>query len=150
VRVPHRVIEEIRHHLVSVYPHEGCGFLVGRGSGAAAGAGTGPVAVTQQLPVANRRERAARTRYLISPEDFMAAEQEAADQGLQIVGTYHSHPDVAAIPSSYDREHAWPWYRYLIVSVGAGRVREERLWQLADDRSAFVERSMHIQEESCQ
>ncbi len=150
MRVSRRVLEEIRRHLVSVYPNEGCGFLVGRGAGA--GAGPGPVAVTQQLPVANRRERggAARTRYLISPEDFMAAEREAAAQGLHIVGTYHSHPDVAAVPSSYDREHAWPWYRYLVVSVLAGTVREERLWQLADDRSAFLERSWHIQEESCQ
>jgi proteasome lid subunit RPN8/RPN11 len=142
------VLEEIRQHLVSAYPNEGCGFLVGREAGR--GAQQEPVAVTHQLPVTNRRdqERAARTRYLISPEDFMVAEREASARGLQVVGTYHSHPDVAALPSTYDREQAWPWYRYLIVSVGRGRVREERLWQLADDRSAFVERTMHIQEES--
>jgi proteasome lid subunit RPN8/RPN11 len=147
MRVSRQALEEIRQHLVSAYPNEGCGFLVGNEAGPAT-VGE-PAEVTRQLPVANRREQggAARTRYLISPKDFMDAEREAAAEGLQIVGTYHSHPDVAALPSTYDREHAWPWYRYLIVSVRRGMVREERLWQLADDRSAFVERTMHIQEE---
>ena len=30
--------------------------------------------------------------------------------GIDVVGVYHSHPDVAARPSRSDLESAWPWY----------------------------------------
>ena len=63
-----------------------------------------------------------------------------------MVGTYHSHPDVPALPSAYDTEHAWPWCCYLITSVAGGEVEEERVWELRDDRSGFVERELEVKE----
>jgi len=54
-----------------------------------------------------------------------------------IVGFFHSHPDVPARPSTYDQDHAWPWYSYLIVSVIKGEAHEVLNWKLKDDRSAF-------------
>ena len=142
MRIAGAALAAIRQHLVAAYPAEGCGFLVG-----ARGA-NGEVVVSHELPIANRRgaDGAARKRYLISPDDFQSAEREATASGLQIVGVYHSHPNVAARPSSYDQEHAWPWYRYLIVSVGGGAVRDERVWELADDRRGFVEQVLQIEE----
>lgn len=137
------VLAAIRRHLVAAYPAEGCGFLVG-----ARGA-NGEVVVSHELPIANRRvaDGAARKRYFISPDDFRSAERDATASGLQIVGVYHSHPNVAARPSSYDQEHAWPWYRYLIVSVIGGAVRDERVWELTDDRRVFVEHILRIEEQ---
>ena len=63
------------------------------------------------------------------------------------MGTYHSHPDVAARPSGYDLEHAWPWYRYLILSIVEGVVREERVWELRSDRSSFIEHTLHLKDQ---
>lgn len=143
MQITRSVLAAIRQHLQSAYPTEGCGFLLGvRGP-------DGEVAVRQYRAVQNRRlaGRKARNRYLISPDDFLSAEHDATASGLQIVGVYHSHPDVAARPSSYDREHAWPWYRYLIVSVVSGAVRDERVWELTDDRRAFVEQLLQIEEQ---
>ena len=53
------------------------------------------------------------------------------------MGIYHSHPDSPASPSEYDRDHAWPWFSYIIVSVNAGIAAEALAWKLRDDRSGF-------------
>lgn len=136
------VLVEIRRHLTGAYPMEGCGFLLGtRGS-------NGDVIVRYQLAVPNRQAGSGqeRTRYLIGPEDFLSAEREAGAQQLGVVGMYHSHPDVPARPSAYDTEHAWPSWCYYIASVNAGQVSEERVWELRDDRSGFVEHSLEVKE----
>ena len=93
-------MKTIRRHLSAAYPFEGCGFLLGEPESASE-----PV-VLSALVGNNKRipDGAARTRYLISPDDFLAAERDAAGMSLHIVGTYHSHPDVAARPSGYDLE----------------------------------------------
>ncbi len=141
-RITPGVLAEIRRHLVAAYPTEGCGLLLGMREP------NGDVLVRRQLPVTNRRavDGGGRTRYLIGPADFLTAEREAREQSLIVVGTYHSHPDEPARPSKYDTAHAWPWYCYLIASVAGGDVREERVWELRDDRSGFVERELEVKE----
>ena len=66
-------------------------------------------------------------------------------RGLEILGFYHSHPDVAARPSDYDRRHAWPWYSYVIVPVIGGRADAPRSWVLGDADAAFTEESMSVE-----
>lgn len=143
VRIAHGVLAEIQRHLAAAYPSEGCGLLLGtRGP-------NGDVVVRRQHAVPNQRAAdgaAGRTRYLIGPEDYLTAERQARLASLVVVGTYHSHPDVPALPSAYDVEHAWPWCCYLIASVAEGDVREERVWELRDDRSGFVERELEVEE----
>lgn len=133
-----RVLAEIRRVLEAAYPHEGCGFLVGRVDG--------DVEVHTQVAARNRREddRAASTRYLIAPEEYSAVAGQVGGDGFEIVGVYHSHPDIPAEPSLHDRDHAWPWYEYLIVSVESGVAGDARAWQLMDDRRSFVERPVRI------
>ncbi len=135
--IPRKLLAAIDAHLERSYPSEGCGFLLGT---------TNPCAVRDHLTVPNRREKdgAAATRYLITPNDFRDAERRAAELGLELIGTYHSHPDVAAVPSDYDREYAWPTYRYLIVRVAAGIASGHRVWELTDDRSRFREHAVVV------
>lgn len=141
MRIARAVFDSIGGELARAYPDEGCGFLIGHRS-------DGSVVVQHGRAVENRRsvDGRGRTRYLITPDDFRVAEREAGAAGLLVVGTYHSHPDVEARPSAYDRDHAWPWYRYLIVSVVAGAAREARVWEFRDDRSGFDERRLWIEE----
>ena len=61
------------------------------------------------------------------------------EQGAELLGFYHSHPDHPAEPSQYDLDHAWPVFSYVIVSVRAGKPGEMRSWRLRDDRSQFDE-----------
>jgi proteasome lid subunit RPN8/RPN11 len=117
------------------YPNECCGFVLGEirddgGRNAAA-----------LIPIVNAREAEEQYhRFKIEPEDFMRAEMEARSQGRDIIGFYHSHPDHPAEPSDYDREHALPFYSYLIVAVEKGKAGALTSWELAStDRTVFTE-----------
>ena len=125
------IASRIRAHGAETYSHECCGALLGRDS-------EGGREVVELLPLANRREDSPRSRFSITPEDFRAAEQTAAAHGLELVGWYHSHPDHPALPSEYDREYAWPWYSYVIVSVAAGEPGAITSWRLAENRTRFL------------
>lgn len=142
LRINAAVLGGIRQAAEAAYPSEGCGFLVGE-SGP-----NGEARVRRHEPVRNQRVEAGtgRNRYEIDPADFLAAEKKLRREGLELLGTYHSHPDHPAKPSEYDREHAWPWFRYLIVSVAKGVARDARVWQLTDDRTAFVEHTLQVEE----
>lgn len=142
LRIESGVLAAIRRSLEAAYPAEGCGFLVGKAGS------NGEVLVRRHEPVRNQRVDAGTggNRYEIAPADFLTTEKKLRSEGLDILGTYHSHPDHPAKPSEYDREHAWPWYRYLIVSVSQGVARDARVWQLADDRAAFVEHTLHVED----
>jgi proteasome lid subunit RPN8/RPN11 len=120
----------MREHLAAAYPEEGCGVLLGAES-------DGTRAVAEVVTIDNRREGERERRYLITPEQFLGAEKQARDRGLDVIGFFHSHPDHPAEPSAFDLEHAWPYYSYLIVSVRGGTPREAAAWRLADDRSRF-------------
>ncbi len=98
-----------------------------------------PGAKSRAFPLINRRDDSPRNRFSITPEDFRAAERVAVESGIDVLGWYHSHPDHPARPhaSEFDREHAWPWYSYVIVSVHGGAPQDLTSWQLDDDRSQF-------------
>ncbi len=123
--------DAIRTHGQGAYPDECCGLLLGRDEGETR-------RVEALVPASNDREQTARhNRFVISPEAFLAADKAARQQGLDVLGFYHSHPNAPARPSSYDLEHAWPVYSYLIVEVRDGRAVQMTSWVLHDDRSTF-------------
>ena len=132
--------QAIRAHGAEDYPHECCGFLVGRADGET-------VSVTRTVPAANLRDDSLRNRFEIDPGDLVKTDRAARADGLGVVGFYHSHPDAPARPSAFDREHAWPGYCYVIVSVQAGQPREMRSWRLTDDHSHFEEDEVRMTEE---
>jgi proteasome lid subunit RPN8/RPN11 len=123
-------MDQIRRHGEETYPHECCGFLLGS-------ADDGLRRIVEIRGQPNERTDSRENRFLISPEQFRDAERHARKAGQQMVGIYHSHPDSPPRPSQYDRDHAWPWFGYIIVSVGAGRAGEARAWELREDRSGY-------------
>jgi proteasome lid subunit RPN8/RPN11 len=124
------LVKEISEHGAKDYPHECCGALLGTDDAAGR-------EVRSLFPLINRRDDSPRNRFSITPEDFRAAERIATERGLDLLGWYHSHPDHPARPSEFDREHAWPWYSYVIVSVETGNPKDLTSWRLEDDRSKF-------------
>jgi proteasome lid subunit RPN8/RPN11 len=136
--IPDDVIKLIREHGEQAYPEEGAGFLLGRVDGESR-------EVTAILPLSNAREDEARhNRYLITPQDMLRGEQEAASQGVDVIGVFHSHPDHPAQPSEFDRQWALPWFSYIITSVQNGRSNGSRSWRLAEDRQQFLEERIEI------
>lgn len=137
------IAQQIRQHGAETYPHECCGALLGRdgvdGQATSAGGVQLPLReVVALYPLINRRDDSPRNRFAVTPEDVRDAEKAAQAKKLDIVGWYHSHPDHPAKPSQYDREHAWPWYSYVIVSVANGKPAEMTSWRLSDDRSDYA------------
>ena len=130
-----RHLQTIARHASVSYPEECCGFLIGR-------AGAHETLIERVLSVGNEREDSRHNRYVIRPETVLAAQKEARALGFDVVGYYHSHPDHPAVPSEFDREHAWPGLSYLIVSVEKGKVAAARSWRLTDDRARFEEEAI--------
>src|SRR5260370_735 len=124
--------------------HEGCGAMLGRD--AEARSETSGREVLGLHALVNRRDDSPRNRFSVTAEDVRDAEKVAHQQGLDVIGWYHSHPDHPARPSEFDREHAWPWYSYIIVSVQNGAPQEMTSWRLNDDRAEFSSEGLEILE----
>jgi proteasome lid subunit RPN8/RPN11 len=142
------VVEKIRQHGAESYPNECCGALLGRDSDTETVPARAAREVLEIFPLVNRREDSPRNRFFITAEDAHDADKAAHAQALDLIGWYHSHPDHPARPSEYDREHAWPWYSYIIVSVQSGNPRDMTSWRLQDDRSAFVAEELEIRNQA--
>src|SRR6266853_5378865 len=146
------IAQEIREQGAQGYPNECCGALLGRDTDGSSATTTGgalslPVReIVALFPLVNRRDDSPRNRFSVTAEDVGDSERAAQEKGLDVVGWYHSHPDHPARPSQYDREHAWPWYSYIIVSVANGKPQEMTSWRLTDDRSQFTCEALKIRE----
>ena len=131
LRLSRQIEEAIRKAGADAYPNECCGILFGSEDG-------DDHIVTSLRPIKNARENGEQYhRFLITAEDMMQAEMEARKLDLEIVGFYHSHPDHPARPSDYDREHALPFYSYIILRVAEGRPEQMTSWRLQLSREAF-------------
>ena len=121
---------QIRAHGVETYPHECCGAILGTDD-------EGARTVRDLMPLQNRRDDSPRNRFEVTPDDVRLAEKTAAEKKFDLIGWYHSHPDAPARPSEFDREHAWPWYSYIIVSIQKGAPHDMNSYRLQDDRTAY-------------
>jgi proteasome lid subunit RPN8/RPN11 len=134
--------EKIRAHGAETYPHECCGALLGRDLELKSQEAVREVLAL--FPLVNRRDDSPRNRFSVTAEDVLEADKAAQAQKLEVVGWYHSHPDHPARPSQYDRDHAWPWYSYIIVSVHNGAPQDMTSWRLNDDRQEFSPEGIEI------
>ncbi len=124
---------ELSRFAQASYPLEACGLLVGR-------AGDTKIDTVRVVPARNLNLERPEDRYLLDPQDFLAADRAARAEGLEIVGIWHSHPDSPARPSQTDLEGAWESYSYLIISTTADGAAALRSWRLVGDR--FVEEAV--------
>ena len=122
----------IRTEGESAYPNECCGILIGEIDS------SGVKTVKHAEAIRNAREDGEQYhRFLITPEDMLQAEQTARKRKQDVIGFYHSHPDHPALPSGYDKDHALPFYSYIIVSVMRSKSEELTSWELTADRKKF-------------
>ncbi|HSH02263.1 MAG TPA: M67 family metallopeptidase [Anaerolineae bacterium] len=134
------ILAQIQADGVASYPYEGCGLLLGEMVGEE-NVVKGILSVPNRWPV----EEEKRERFLIVPEDMLAAEFKAMEAGWDIIGVYHSHPDCAPVASPRDVEWAaWVGYSYLITEVGEGVAKASRSWQLLPSRDGFVEEEVVV------
>ncbi len=134
------ILTRIEKHAENTYPEEGAGLLIGQVNGE-----TRQVQAVLELTNTSRVETR-RNRYLISPQDLLRGEKEAAARSMDVFGVFHSHPDHPDQPSEFDRQWALPWFSYMITSVNGGKAAGSRSWRLSEDRQHFNEEPIHISE----
>ena len=107
--------DDLRAHGEETYANECCGILLGR-------ADADVIRVTSLVRAGNTRTDSAHNRYNIAPEELIAAQRQARNSGLDIVGFYHSHPDHPAQWSRTDFAEAhWFGCSYVITAVAKGK-----------------------------
>ncbi len=117
------------NHIKDAYPEEGCGALIGTENNIRL--------IKKVIPIENKVEKLRTRRYVIDPEDIINVENKAEEEKLELLGFFHSHPDAPAEPSTFDLEHSWPWYSYIIISIKQKEISNLTSWRLKDDRSKF-------------
>ncbi len=89
-------------------PDEACGWLAGMAG-----------RVERIYPVPNAAENR-RSRFVMDPEAQLRSMREIRSSGLELTGTYHSHPATSPRPSTRDRQLAlYPDCAHLIVSLAS-------------------------------
>ncbi len=155
LRISAAQMEAIRLHGAQDYPFECCGAMLGKANGLSKQVSeivplknlrTDLTRGQQFLPVDDPGRETPRNRFLIDPLEQLRLEKEARGRGLEVLGYYQSHPDHPARPSIYDREHAWPWYSYIIVSVERGNAKELTCWILAEGAGDFTPEPVEVVE----
>ena len=120
------------------YPNECCRVIYGRDTATER-------AVSAVEPLVNAFEAGEQYhRFSISPRQLMDADRKAGARGELVLGFYHSHPDHPARPSEYDREHAWPFYSYVIVNVAKGTPGEMTSWELDTTGERFAAQPIRV------
>ena len=106
-------------HSYDGYPLEACGLLVGVGD-----------VVHRFVPCTN--EAASARVYTIPPKELLRAERAAEDDGLGVIGVFHSHTHSEPYPSPSDVAQAPDpeWY-YVIVSLKR-EAPESRCYRIVD------------------
>jgi proteasome lid subunit RPN8/RPN11 len=123
-KIVHTVCDSIIVHAREEAPHECCGLLAGKEE-------TGIISKT--YPIANLPSDDPRIvdldvpadrslRYMMDPEAQFDAVREMRNNGLLLMGIYHSHTHSVAYPSETDVRLAfYPELTYFIVSLVKGK-----------------------------
>lgn len=101
-------------HAETTYPNECCGAMLGRNL-------NGKKSVTSAVPLENVFDGGHGDRYELRPEDLMKADRAAREQGLDLIGIFHSHPDCDAYFSSTDLKNSCPWFSFVVLSIKKGK-----------------------------
>jgi proteasome lid subunit RPN8/RPN11 len=115
LKIPRAQYQALRQHGEDTYPHECCGVLLGEMDDDIR-------RVSAVVRCGNTRIDSPHNRYHIDPKELVRIQREGREQGLDIVGFYHSHPDHPAQWSATDLAEAhWVGCSYVITSVEKGQ-----------------------------
>ena len=106
IAIPKELLETVVAHARRKAPNEACGWLAGERN-----------EIRRVYPVPNVAEDP-RVEFRMDPEMQLSTMREIRESGLELTGTYHSHPRTPAAPSARDRElAAYPDAVHLIISL---------------------------------
>jgi len=140
ITITQEIVDTFKSHGEKDYPYECCGFILGQFK-------DDDSFGVEYLPASNVKEENRERRFLIDPLAYQKAEDEADKRDMSVISVVHSHPDHPDKPSDFDRDHAWPGFSYIIISVQNGKAISYRSWKLNKNREFFIEENIKIVEE---
>ena len=127
-------LDEVWAHALRDYPMECCGVLLGSRE-------AGRRSVYQVVPARNSAGAGRKqTHFVIDPLELVRIERSALEQGWEIVGFYHSHPDQEAVASREDLAHMITGYSYPIFAVCGGTRGSVRSYEKPSQQDLSVRR----------
>lgn len=124
-------------HARAEAPNEACGLLAGREG-----------YVTHVLPAINVAENPL-VGYLMDPHDQIRHFQAIEEQGLDLLGIYHSHPVSPAYPSPTDLSMAYyPEAAYVIISLMRSDNPVLRAFRMVDGQVSEVTVHMALSDDA--
>ncbi len=130
------LMDKMVDHAIESYPMECCGFVFGKEQP------DGRI-LSEVHRAPNNQSGDQRRRFEIDPLDYLKAERYALENGITLLGIYHSHPDHPAVPSIHDLKQAVPFFSYLILAAKKGQVDNITSWQLLENE--FEEEKITIE-----
>src|SRR6202451_1924474 len=116
--------DSLREHGEETYPHECCVVLLGQVEDDSR-------IVTSVARCGNTRSDSPQNRYHIDPKELIRIQRQGREQGEDIIGFYHSHPDHPARWSTTDLAEAhWFGCSYVITSVEKGKAAVTNSFEL--------------------
>jgi len=116
------LFEELVEHGLRDYPNEACALLVGKDG-----------VPSKVLPM--RNADASPVSYRLEPQEQLRAFQEIDDDGLELLGIFHTHTHSEAFPSETDRAQAfYPEAAYLIMSLANRQAPVVRAFRILDGK----------------
>ena len=105
-------LSKLKSHGIDAYPEECCGAMLGH-----IDYKKNEKKTVKLIKIENNSDENKHRRFKITPQDYQTLEKQAKDEGLTLLGFYHTHPDHPCKPSQTDLNYAWPFFSYIILSV---------------------------------
>ncbi|MDI6642659.1 MAG: M67 family metallopeptidase [Candidatus Hodarchaeaceae archaeon] len=120
-------LKTLEAHALEAFPHECCGLLLGHFRG-------DEIEAVEVVKAENVKRSP--VTFEAAPEFVYHQYRRAEERGLELVGIYHSHPNIAAFVSSHDFKimELWPGVAWLILSVAKDRVLERKAYALKNGK----------------
>jgi len=118
-------------HARDTYPNECCGMLTGTGT-----------QVTAAIPCKNIYQGDQSDRFEIDPHDILRVQRESIQQGQELIGFFHSHPDEDAYFSATDLKNASPWHAHVVLSIRQREFRNAKAFRVDLDLTESTEEEL--------
>ena len=121
LKIEDQPMREMIAHAEATYPNECVGAMIGR-------IVDGVKTVDYALRLENSAQGSQRAYYELKPEHLLKADKAAREQGKDMIGIYHSHPDADAYFSQTDLKNSCPWYSFVVLSIRQGKFDHANSW----------------------
>lgn len=132
LKIKHRDLESIEKYALKTFPLECCGLLVGKS--------TTKIFDVKEI-VTTENIHKSEVSFEADAELVYRAITTAEAKELEIVGIYHSHPNMRAFISAADAKvmKLWPSVAWLVLGVSGKHIVEKRAFMLKENKIVELE-----------